>query len=429
MVTNQRNCLGGIVKCGRCKNFSFDSFSSLDDSLSTDIMPPQSILSSDNSVTIAQAPNESPLNQKTSESNSDVNTPRTKLRRSNNAMSPKPILDRDLLTNALKKVNIHLKANQLESFYQQLHRQNYPSLSEFVQNYYANQARDTSTPTKMRTTKGQKNLLQLPKAFLNFLDNKHSLVDDDDDGVLDEKINTPEFATLTSHVSHAATSADGSTTKLAVTLQSDNNGGNEESFTVETVIMRHAGSRITLCVSSQVGCAMGCTFCATGTMGIRGNLTSGEILEQIVHAEKILQKEASQKDEKAGNKNNKFEGVRNVVFMGMGEPLNNYKNVVAACEGLMDRRRWNLAHGRVTVSTVGVTPKMKLLTRDLPQVNLALSLHAPNQELRTQIVPTAKQYPIEGMIEALDGHMRGGDGNIENNQKRKKAMIEYVMRK
>ena len=219
---------------------------------------------------------------------------------------------------------------------------------------------------------------------------------------------------------------------------------------------------------------MGCTFCATGTMGIRGNLTSGEILEQIVHANHILADEANEailaaptegdnSDESDGSKENiserdvavrtkkgkkkkkkeeNFDMVRNVVFMGMGEPLNNYDNVIEACKGLIDSRRWNLSHGRVTVSTVGVTPKILKLTQDLPQVSLALSLHAPNQEARARIVPAAKAYPITALIDAVDGHMmaftkrKDGDdtdvgGYSEKERKlaskKNRAMIEYVM--
>lgn len=107
---------------------------------------------------------------------------------------------------------------------------------------------------------------------------------------------------------------------------------------------------------------------------------------------------------------------------------------------MIDRRRWNLAHGRVTVSTVGVTPKMRQLTKELPEVNLALSLHAPTQSKRVAIVPAAKMYPIDDMIEALDEHMmalskkKKGDGYFgleerKSASKRKRAMLEYVMRK
>ena len=314
----------------------------------------------------------------------------------------------------------------------------------------------------------KRNLHELPKSLLRFLSSPEC-----------------DFATTTSFVSTAKTSSDGSTTKLLVTLQ--------DGHVVESVLMRHTspeGSRATLCVSSQVGCAMGCTFCATGTMGFRGNLCEGEILEQLVHAGRVLASELNSlpppssseardpmveapnagagaedrpryegmaKGDNAGaRKKNRdrrrpnHELVRNVVFMGMGEPLNNYSSVVSACRALIDRRRWNLAHTRVTVSTVGVIPKMRRLTSDLPEVGLALSLHAPNQEMRTNIVPTAKVYPIEDLIGALDEHMmavigkkrgkdRGGDGagggeiaEYTTEQrlaagKQKRAMIEYVM--
>ena len=127
--------------------------------------------------------------------------------------------------------------------------------------------------------------------------------------------------------------------------------------------------------------------------------------------------------------------------IGMGEPLDNYTNVVAACRALIDRKRWNLAHGKVTVSTVGIASKIRKLTQDLPEVNLALSLHAPNQRLRSAIVPSAKHYPIEDIIDALDGHMQAAvrprkhdatthphrPANDSGSSSRRRAMIEYVM--
>ena len=116
----------------------------------------------------------------------------------------------------------------------------------------------------------------------------------------------------------------------------------------------------------------------------------------------------------------------------MGEPLNNYKNVVAAVRSMVERKQWNMRYDRVTVSTVGVIPNMKKLTKDLPHVGLALSLHAPNEEMRTKIVPTSKSYPIEGLIEALNNHLLAT--MLMNDMKRrktiskkKKVMIEYVM--
>jgi len=166
-------------------------------------------------------------------------------------------------------------------------------------------------------------------------------------------------------------------------------------------------------------------------MGLSGNLTTGEILEQLVHADRLLAEESSARNEESKNdeendstvtnsrkngkkKEKKLESVRNVVFMGMGEPLDNYANVTEACRTMIDRSRWNLAHGRVTVSTVGLISQIRRLTKELPEVSLALSLHAPNQKDREAIVPTASRYPIEGLIDALDNHMMA-----YANQKRK----------
>jgi sorting nexin-8 len=213
--------------------------------------------------------------------------------------------------------------------------------------------------------------------------------------------------------------------------------------------------------------------------GLSGNLTTGEILEQLVHADRLLaqeilaRKEESKSDEENdstmnnsktnGKKKEKgIESVRNVVFMGMGEPLDNYANVTEACRTMIDRSMWNLAHGRVTVSTVGLISQIRRLTKELPEVSLALSLHAPNQKDREDIVPTASRYPIEGLIDALDNHMmayldqkrkreswkkkplEAADGGIPEEQRRlqiytaeerikessrRRAMIEYVMLK
>jgi len=165
--------------------------------------------------------------------------------------------------------------------------------------------------------------------------------------------------------------------------------------------------RSTLCVSSQIGCKMGCKFCATGTMGLRGHLMSGEILEQLYHANRHSRNP-----------------IRNVVFMGMGEPLDNYKSVITAVRAMVDTRRFGLAASRITISTVGVVPYMKKLRKDMPNVQLALSLHAPNQELRQKIVPTSSAFPLEKIMQALDDHLN--DPNINFNHNRK-VMIEYVV--
>jgi adenine C2-methylase RlmN of 23S rRNA A2503 and tRNA A37 len=380
------------------------------------------------------------------------------VKRFRDPLCPKPILDRAAFDKALKANGITLSDNHFDSFYQRLHRSGYPPLDEFVAELRGEVAAEgvsnddgsvvsVSSTTNFRTKNsissrpGRKS--QLPKALLDFLSNN----------VAAEAGSDEKFATVTSKVQLHQTSADGTTTKLAVELQ--------DGHVVESVLMRHEGNgehaRRTLCVSSQVGCAMGCTFCATGTMGIRGNLSSGEILEQLVHASKILAEESRDNiiimaeeggtdSKKRQKKQKRMDLIRNIVFMGMGEPLNNYHNVLAACKAMIDRRLWNLAHNRVTVSTVGVTSRMRDLTRDLPEVNLALSLHAPNQQMREKIVPAAKGTPIESLIEALDSHMMAltkrkllenpqeddsaTDFNVEERQtasKKKRAMIEYVM--
>ena len=151
------------------------------------------------------------------------------------------------------------------------------------------------------------------------------------------------------------------------------------------------GRRATVCVSSQVGCAMACQFCATGTMGLVGDLTGGEIVEQLDWAAAVLRK--------AGEP-----GPRNVVFMGMGEPLNNYRAVRAAAALMTDPARWALRRSAVTISTVGVIPRMLDLARDLPGVSLALSLHAPTQEGRAAIVPSARAYPLPKLMAAVDSY-------------------------
>jgi adenine C2-methylase RlmN of 23S rRNA A2503 and tRNA A37 len=186
--------------------------------------------------------------------------------------------------------------------------------------------------------------------------------------------------------------------------------------------MRHDGGRNTLCVSSQVGCKMGCTFCATGTLGELGNLTSGEILEQVAHARRFAAAKGNgETDAVAFRAAEASAAVTNVVFMGMGEPLNNYDAVCASLGLLSDARGFAVAPSRVTVSTVGVVPKMLALARDSPEVRLALSLHAPNQALREKIVPTATAYPLPKIMAALDAYLAAGT------RARTRAMIEYCV--
>ena len=222
------------------------------------------------------------------------------------------------------------------------------------------------------------------------------------------------FALLTSSVESIATSANGATAKFVVKLQ--------DGHRVESVLMRHDGGRNTLCVSSQVGCKMGCTFCATGTLGELGNLTSGEILEQLAHARRFAAAKGNgEPDVETDALRAASAAVTNVVFMGMGEPLNNYDAVCASIGPMSDARGFAVAPSRVTVSTVGVVPKMLALARDFPEVRLALSLHAPNQALREKIVPTATAYPLPKIMAALDAYLAAGT------RARTRAMIEYCV--
>jgi len=154
---------------------------------------------------------------------------------------------------------------------------------------------------------------------------------------------------------------------------------------IEAVLMKY-DERRTLCISTQAGCAMGCVFCATGQMGFFRNLTSGEIVEQVLYFARELKK--------AG------ETVTNIVIMGMGEPFINYDNTLDAIDRLNDPRGFGLGARRFTISTVGLVPKIQEFTKEKRQVNLAVSLHAANDELRSKLLPVNRQYPLSELIPA-----------------------------
>jgi 23S rRNA (adenine2503-C2)-methyltransferase len=156
---------------------------------------------------------------------------------------------------------------------------------------------------------------------------------------------------------------------------------------VETVFIPEA-DRGTLCISSQVGCALDCAFCATGAQGFNRNLTSAEIIGQVRHAIRELPR-----------RDNGEPAISNVVFMGMGEPLANYRNVVPVLELLVSDWSYGMSRRRVTVSTSGIVPHIDKLADDC-NVALAVSLHAPNDELRNQIVPINKLHPIKTLLDA-----------------------------
>jgi len=180
-------------------------------------------------------------------------------------------------------------------------------------------------------------------------------------------------------------STDGETQKILFRLS--------DGRPIETVRMKYDGSpnsrqgRRTLCISTQSGCAMGCTFCATGQMGFGRNLTSGEIVAQILYYARQLGSQG--------------ERVTNVVFMGMGEPFHNYDNVMAAIDRLNDPEGLKLGARRFTISTVGLIPAIRRFTAENRQVNLAVSIHAADDALRASMLPVNNRYPIADLMAAL----------------------------
>jgi 23S rRNA (adenine2503-C2)-methyltransferase len=167
-------------------------------------------------------------------------------------------------------------------------------------------------------------------------------------------------------------------------------GGNNA---VETVFIPEA-HRGTLCVSSQVGCALQCAFCSTGRQGFNSNLTTAEIIGQLWHANRAL---GAVKEAGAGDEGERV--VSNVVLMGMGEPLANYDHVLAALRLMLDDNAYGLSRRRVTVSTSGIVPAMDRLGRELP-VALAVSLHATDDALRDRLVPINRKYPLRELLAA-----------------------------
>ncbi len=172
-------------------------------------------------------------------------------------------------------------------------------------------------------------------------------------------------------------SADGETRKDLLRL--------EDNETVEAVLMQYERRR-TACISTQAGCPIGCAFCATGQMGFRRDLTSGEIVAQVLHFARILRAEG--------------ERLTNVVLMGMGEPLLNYDSSLAAIRRLIHPQGFNLGQRHITLSTVGLVPGIKRLAEEGLQITLAISLHAATDNLRDQLVPINHHYGLDALFEA-----------------------------
>ncbi|MDQ6823970.1 MAG: 23S rRNA (adenine(2503)-C(2))-methyltransferase RlmN [Candidatus Eremiobacteraeota bacterium] len=193
-----------------------------------------------------------------------------------------------------------------------------------------------------------------------------------------------------------ATSGDEQTTKFLFELR----GGNE----VEAVLMRHHAGRTTVCISSQAGCALRCDFCATGQGGFFRNMTATEIFDQAVFAARRAQQEGR--------------ALTNLVFMGMGEPFLNYDAVMDAVALLNDPQGFNLGARRITISTAGVVAGIERFTAQHIQVNLAISLHAAHDELRTQLMPINKKWPIAKLMKAANAYVA---------QTHRKVFYEYLL--
>ena len=176
---------------------------------------------------------------------------------------------------------------------------------------------------------------------------------------------------------------------------------------VESVLIAHQDGRYTVCISSQIGCALRCGFCATGQMGFKRNLTTAEIIEQVLFFARYVKELYPPGDR-----------ISNVVFMGMGEPFLNYENVMAAIKIINSEEYFNIGARRISISTSGIIEGIKKLSKEPLQINLAISLHATNDNLRFQLMPAQKKYPIKKLIWAMDNYLE---------KTSRQVMIEYLL--
>jgi len=189
-------------------------------------------------------------------------------------------------------------------------------------------------------------------------------------------------------------SKDTKTTKALITLI--------DGLQIETVMLSHKDGRHTVCVSTQVGCPLACTFCATGKLGLKRNLETEEILEQVLFFSRILKEEDKR--------------VSNIVFMGMGEPFLNYDKTLKAISYLNEDLGIGARH--ISISTSGVIPGIEKLASQKLQVNLAISLHAPNEKLRGELMPINKKFPLVDLLKAVDKYIA---------KTGRRVMFEYLM--
>jgi 23S rRNA (adenine2503-C2)-methyltransferase len=171
---------------------------------------------------------------------------------------------------------------------------------------------------------------------------------------------------------------------------------------IETVSMVD-NNRHTVCLSSQVGCALDCDFCATGKLGLKRNLTTGEIVDQLIYVREEID-----------------QPITNVVFMGMGEPFHNYDNVLNASDIFHSPKGFNLASTRITISTVGLLPQINQYIKEKRRYKLAISLNASNDKVRNEIMPINKKWPLKDLVKS---------GMEYSNQKKRLIMFEYVLLK
>jgi len=173
---------------------------------------------------------------------------------------------------------------------------------------------------------------------------------------------------------------------------------------VEAVLMEHFGERNTVCISSQAGCAFACTFCSTGQAGFTRQLEATEIFDQARYFARLLAKQNRR--------------ITNIVFMGMGEPFHNYEAVMDAVSLLNDGQGFGLGHRHITISTVGLVPQIERFANEGIQVNLAISLHAPNDEIRSSIMPVNKRWALDELMATVKAYIE---------KTNRKVFFEYIM--
>ncbi len=199
-------------------------------------------------------------------------------------------------------------------------------------------------------------------------------------------------------------SNDTQTVKSLITLH--------DGHTIESVLMRYKDGRNSVCVSTQVGCAMGCKFCATGKLGFSRNLSIWEIVMQVLLFQQLL---VSGRIRSSSSQNQRID---NVVFMGMGEPFLNYENVLSSIKVLNDQKYFGIGARKISISTSGIIPGIQKLSDEDIQVNLAISLHAADNSLRSKLIPINKKYPLEDLLQSIKVYIK---------KTNRKVMFEYIM--